>query len=337
MRARRRGAGPRAARGRAARRWELYVDLAGVEERSCCPPPTRSRPRCGTTAGLLAANFAVDRRARSCSGSRWRSRVGFALAVAIHLFPLAAPRRVSARGRLAGGADPGDRRAAGVLVGLRDLPQARRDRADLLLPGGRHHRRRPGRRRPRAAQAAAHARRLALAGVSLRRAAGGAAGRAQRRADRAGGRRDRRVHRRDAAPPSTAAYAGLGREIITDAGGFQTPRAYAATAVLFVFAIACFYALALAERRLVPWKHSTRRETLNTSQPTPLPHVRPTTRAAPTVATRPGRTAEHVRAHSRRLLRPAQRWRWRAWLALSWRVRRQAGRDLAARAPSRSR
>jgi putative hydroxymethylpyrimidine transport system permease protein len=54
--------------------------------------------------------------------------------------------------------------------------------------------------------------------------------------------------------PSTAAYAGLGREIITDAGGFQTARAYAATAVLFAFAIACFYALALAERKLVPWK-----------------------------------------------------------------------------------
>jgi putative hydroxymethylpyrimidine transport system permease protein len=60
--------------------------------------------------------------------------------------------------------------------------------------------------------------------------------------------------------PSTAAYAGLGREIITDAGGFQTPRAYAATVVLFVFAIACFYALALAERRLIPWNVRTRGE-----------------------------------------------------------------------------
>jgi ABC-type nitrate/sulfonate/bicarbonate transport system permease component len=54
--------------------------------------------------------------------------------------------------------------------------------------------------------------------------------------------------------PTTAAYSGLGREIVTDAGGFQTARAYAATAVLFAFAIACFYALALAERKLVPWK-----------------------------------------------------------------------------------
>jgi putative hydroxymethylpyrimidine transport system permease protein len=58
--------------------------------------------------------------------------------------------------------------------------------------------------------------------------------------------------------PTVEAYSGLGREIITDAGGFQTARAYAATSVLFVFAIACFYALALAERRLAPWASQSR-------------------------------------------------------------------------------
>jgi putative hydroxymethylpyrimidine transport system permease protein len=52
--------------------------------------------------------------------------------------------------------------------------------------------------------------------------------------------------------PTSGAYPGLGREIITDVN-FQTSRAYAGTAVLFAFAIACFYALALAERRLAPW------------------------------------------------------------------------------------
>jgi putative hydroxymethylpyrimidine transport system permease protein len=52
--------------------------------------------------------------------------------------------------------------------------------------------------------------------------------------------------------PTSGAYPGLGREIITDIN-FQTPRAYAGAAVLFVFAIACFYALALAEHRLAPW------------------------------------------------------------------------------------
>jgi NitT/TauT family transport system permease protein/putative hydroxymethylpyrimidine transport system permease protein len=59
--------------------------------------------------------------------------------------------------------------------------------------------------------------------------------------------------------PTAEAYAGLGREIVVDAGGFQTPRAYAATALLFVFAIACFYSLALAERRLAPWSVRARR------------------------------------------------------------------------------
>jgi putative hydroxymethylpyrimidine transport system permease protein len=61
--------------------------------------------------------------------------------------------------------------------------------------------------------------------------------------------------------PTTAAYAGLGREIITDAGGFQTARAYAATAVLIAFAVACFYALALAQRRLAPWAITSRGDT----------------------------------------------------------------------------
>ena len=60
--------------------------------------------------------------------------------------------------------------------------------------------------------------------------------------------------------PTSQAYAGLGHEIVTDAGGFQTPRAYAATAVLFMFAVACFYALALAERQLVPWSVRSRGE-----------------------------------------------------------------------------
>src|SRR5438067_2593596 len=49
--------------------------------------------------------------------------------------------------------------------------------------------------------------------------------------------------------PTTGAYPGLGRQIITHVN-FQAARAYAGTLVLFAFAIACFYALALAERRL---------------------------------------------------------------------------------------
>jgi putative hydroxymethylpyrimidine transport system permease protein len=62
--------------------------------------------------------------------------------------------------------------------------------------------------------------------------------------------------------PSSGPYPGLGREIVTDiSSSFNTPRAYAGTAVLFAFAICCFYALAVAERRLAPWSIQPRGET----------------------------------------------------------------------------
>jgi ABC-type nitrate/sulfonate/bicarbonate transport system permease component len=57
---------------------------------------------------------------------------------------------------------------------------------------------------------------------------------------------------------TTGAYAGLGREINSDINALQTPRAYAAAVVLFAFAIACFYTLALTERRLAPWANRPR-------------------------------------------------------------------------------
>jgi putative hydroxymethylpyrimidine transport system permease protein len=55
--------------------------------------------------------------------------------------------------------------------------------------------------------------------------------------------------------------AGLGHEIDTDLSAFQTPRAWAATAVLFAFAVACFYTLAVVERRLAPWANRSRGDT----------------------------------------------------------------------------
>jgi ABC-type nitrate/sulfonate/bicarbonate transport system permease component len=58
--------------------------------------------------------------------------------------------------------------------------------------------------------------------------------------------------------PTTGAYPGLGREIVSDVN-FQTARAYAGTLLLFGLAVACFYALGLAERRLAPW-HAPPRE-----------------------------------------------------------------------------
>jgi NitT/TauT family transport system permease protein/putative hydroxymethylpyrimidine transport system permease protein len=55
--------------------------------------------------------------------------------------------------------------------------------------------------------------------------------------------------------------AGLGHEIVADVNALQTPRAYAAAVVLFALAIACFYALTLAERRMAPWAVPTTGET----------------------------------------------------------------------------
>jgi len=60
--------------------------------------------------------------------------------------------------------------------------------------------------------------------------------------------------------PTTGAYPGLGREILSDVN-FQTARAYAGAAVLVAFALACFYALSVAERRLAPWTVRPRGET----------------------------------------------------------------------------
>ncbi len=56
-------------------------------------------------------------------------------------------------------------------------------------------------------------------------------------------------------------HAGLGHEINADLTALQTPRAYAAAVVLFVFAIACFHAIGLAERRLAPWSVRSRGDT----------------------------------------------------------------------------
>ncbi|MHB1807954.1 MAG: ABC transporter permease [Solirubrobacteraceae bacterium] len=53
--------------------------------------------------------------------------------------------------------------------------------------------------------------------------------------------------------PTVGPYAGLGREITTDFNTLDGARADAATAVLFLCAVLCFYTLALAERRAAAW------------------------------------------------------------------------------------
>jgi ABC-type nitrate/sulfonate/bicarbonate transport system permease component len=57
----------------------------------------------------------------------------------------------------------------------------------------------------------------------------------------------------ETATPTVGAYAGLGREVLTDLSVSEGARAFAATGVLFVCAVALFYALSLAERRIARW------------------------------------------------------------------------------------
>lgn len=56
----------------------------------------------------------------------------------------------------------------------------------------------------------------------------------------------------------SGASSGLGHLMQISLAQLQTARAFAAVLLLAVFAIACFYVLALAERRLAPWAHPPR-------------------------------------------------------------------------------
>lgn len=57
----------------------------------------------------------------------------------------------------------------------------------------------------------------------------------------------------EVATPTSGPYPGLGRQITTDIN-LEAARAYAGTVVLICFALLCFHSLALAERRLAPWR-----------------------------------------------------------------------------------
>ncbi len=85
--------------------WELYVDLGEREYARAAGAPSKLPRRCGTTPACSPQT--CDRPPRRwCSGSRWRWRAGFALAIAIHLSPCcaapstrwpSAPRRCRSR------------------------------------------------------------------------------------------------------------------------------------------------------------------------------------------------------------------------------------------------
>jgi putative hydroxymethylpyrimidine transport system permease protein len=238
--------------------WECYADLGGVQE-ALLPAPHAVLGALWTSRGLVFHNFAVTAE-EVVLGLALALAAGLALAVALHLAPLM--RR--AVYPLAVGSQAVPIPVIGVLLvfwwgfgifpklvvialicffpvlvtTIDGLAAVDREQAKLLrtLDASRWQTFRFA-ELPAAVPAALSGARIALAvGVIGAFIA-------------------------ETSTPTTQAYAGLGREIVTDAGGFQTARAYAATAVLVAFAVACFYALALAERRLAPWAVSSRGET----------------------------------------------------------------------------
>ncbi len=234
--------------------WELYVDLAGVEA-DLLPAPHAVASAGWNSAHLVASNFAVTAE-EVVLGLALALCAGFALAVALHLSPLL--RR--AVYPLAVGSQAVPIPVIGVLLvfwwgfGLfpklvvialicffpvlvstvDGLAAVDPDQLKLMrtLDASRWQAFRFA-ELPAALPAALSGARIAIAvGVIGAFIA-------------------------ETTTPSTGAYPGLGREIISDVN-FQTSRAYAGTVVLVAFAVACFYALALAERRLAPYRRRTR-------------------------------------------------------------------------------
>jgi putative hydroxymethylpyrimidine transport system permease protein len=236
--------------------WELYVDLAGVEE-DLLPAPHAVAAALWNGRGLVWHNFAVTAE-EVVLGLSLALGAGFALAVLIHLAPLA--RR--AIYPLLVGSQAVPIPVVGVLLvfwwGFGLFPKlvvvalicffpvvvttvdglagVDPEQHKLLrtLDASRWQAFRFG-ELPAALPAALSGARIALAvGVIGAFIA-------------------------ETTTPSAGAYPGLGREILSDVN-FQTARAYAGTAVLCAFAVACFYALSLAERRLAPWSVRDRGE-----------------------------------------------------------------------------
>jgi putative hydroxymethylpyrimidine transport system permease protein len=237
--------------------WELYVDLSGVEE-DLLPAPHAVARELWSSADLLWRNFAVTAE-EVVLGLALALAGGLALAVAIHLFPLL--RR--AIYPLAVGSQAVPIPVIGVLLvfwwGFGLLPKlvvvalicffpvlvttvdglaaVDPEQPKLLrtLDASRWQAFRFA-ELPAALPAALSGARIALTvGVIGAFIA-------------------------ETTTPSTGPYPGLGREITTDLN-LQAPRAYAGTVLLFAFALSCFYALSLAERRLTPWSTRPRGDT----------------------------------------------------------------------------
>jgi ABC-type nitrate/sulfonate/bicarbonate transport system permease component len=236
--------------------WELYVDLAGVDA-ALLPAPHDVAASLWNSADLLLRNFRVTAE-EVVLGLAVALLAGFALAVAIHLSPLV--RR--AVYPLAVGSQALPIPVIGVLLvfwwGFGLLPKLAvialicffpvvvttvdglaavdPDQLKLLrtLDASRWQAFRLA-ELPAALPAALSGARIAIAVAVIG------------------------AFIAETTTPTSGPYPGLGREIITDVN-FQMPRAYAGTLVLFLFAIAGFYALSLAERKLAPWSTRPRGE-----------------------------------------------------------------------------
>jgi putative hydroxymethylpyrimidine transport system permease protein len=229
--------------------WELYADLSGVQA-TLLPAPHAVASALWNEAGLLWHNFTISAR-EVVLGLAMALASGFALAVAIHLSPLL--RR--AVYPLAVGSQAVPIPVVGVLLvfwwGFGIFPKlvvialicffpvlvttvdalagVEQEQLKLLrtLDASRWQAFRLA-ELPAALPAALSGARIALAvGVIGAFIA-------------------------EVSTPTSGPYPGLGRQIMSDVN-FQTARAYAGTAILFGFAIACFYTLALLERKLAPW------------------------------------------------------------------------------------
>lgn len=232
--------------------WELYVTLGGVDP-FLLPAPHEIARVLWDDAGAMWQNFLITAR-EVVLGLGLALLIGFALAVAIHLFPLA--RRAVYPWAVGSQAMPFVVIAPllvfwwgfgimpklvvialvcffPVLVTTVDaLASVDPDEMKLLRTLG------ASRRQtlrfvelPAALPAALSGARIALAV--------GVIG----------------AYIAETSTPTTGPYSGLGHEVISGINAFQSPRSWAATIVLFAFSIACFYSLALIERRLAPWAH----------------------------------------------------------------------------------
>ena len=230
--------------------WELYVGARRRRATIVLPPPTRRRATrssttptcCGTTSGdrdEVGGGIVARARRRRAAGDR-----------AAPLRPRAAGALPAAR-RLAGRADPGPRAAARRLARLRRRPEARDHRDRLLLPGRRDDARRAAPQSTPTTSSSC-ARSTPRAGRSC---AGSRPRRPARRAERREDRRRRRGHRRRARrerrrregprPHDHPGQRAVRHRRVVRRRASCSPRC----------ALALFFALQPAERRIAPWAH----------------------------------------------------------------------------------